>query len=144
MCWIVINCSVLGPLTNALSSLQNSCVSCIVCSLGRRAGSADSRYRWKLLHAHFHVRQLDISFRSTMQETGSYATGPYSLSICHRLRVSSEIWNAEIVCWQGMGRRSELIGEDLSVRIDVIRKHELLVLDVGLVAHLIDILRWVT
>ena len=141
MSWIVIYCSVLRPLTYALSSLQNSCVSCIVCSLGRRAGSADSRHRWKLLHAHFHVRQLDISFRSTMQETGSNTTRPNSLSICQRLRVSSEIWDSEIVCWQSMGRRSELIGEDFSVRIDVVREHELFVLDVVLVAHLIDILR---
>ena len=36
-----------------------------------------------------------------------------------------------------------MVGEDLSVRVDIIRQHQLFVLDVALIAHLIQILLWV-
>lgn len=41
-------------------------------------------------------------------------------------------------------RRSELIGEHFTVRIDIVREHELLLLDVVLIADMTHVLLWIT
>lgn len=69
---IVINRSVLGPLTHALTSLQHGSVRCLVGRLVRGAGTADAMYGRELLHAHLDVSQLYIPFGSAVQKTRSH------------------------------------------------------------------------